>query len=69
MTLTGRSFFPSLIAAPFRTGLRAAFDFAIIGSLLAAAISWFWSAPPPTGTATLYVTPDPEKADGKIDED
>jgi MFS family permease len=67
-TLTGRSFFPSLIAAPFRTGLRAAFDFAIIGSLLAAAISWFWNAPPPTGTATLYVTPDAEKADGKLTE-
>ncbi len=48
VTLTGRSFFPSLIAAPFQTGLRAAFDFAILGSLLAAVISWFWSAPPAT---------------------
>jgi hypothetical protein len=39
-TLTGRSFFPSLIATPFRSGLHAALDFAIVASLLAAAASW-----------------------------
>ena len=39
-TLTGRSFFPSLIAGPFQSGLHAAFDFAIVASLLAAAASW-----------------------------
>jgi MFS family permease len=39
-SLTGRSFFPGLIAAPFRAGLHAAFDFAIVVSLLAAAASW-----------------------------
>ncbi len=39
-TLTGRSFFPGLIAAPFRNGLHAALDFAIVASLLAAAASW-----------------------------
>ena len=38
--LTGRSFFPSLIAGPFKAGLHAAFDFAIVASLLAAAASW-----------------------------
>jgi EmrB/QacA subfamily drug resistance transporter len=38
--LTGRSFFPGLIAAPFRHGLHAALDFAIVASLLAAAASW-----------------------------
>ena len=38
--LTGRSFFPSLIAEPFKSGLHAAFDFAIVASLLAAAASW-----------------------------
>ena len=38
--LTGRSFFPGLIAAPFRTGLHAALDFAIVASLLAAWASW-----------------------------
>jgi hypothetical protein len=38
--LTGRSFFPSLIAGPFKSGLHAAFDFAIVASLLAAIASW-----------------------------
>ena len=40
-TLQGRSFFPHLISAPFRQGLRTAFDFAIVASLIAAAASWF----------------------------
>ncbi len=40
-TLTGRSFFPGLIAAPFRNGLHAALDLAIVTSLFAAAASWF----------------------------
>jgi MFS family permease len=39
-TLTGRSFFPGLITAPFRAGLHATFDFAIGASLVAAAVSW-----------------------------
>jgi hypothetical protein len=38
--VTGRRFFPGLITAPFRAGLHAAFDFAIVASLLAAAASW-----------------------------
>ncbi len=38
--LEGRSFFPHLIAAPFRQGLHAAFDFAIGACLVAAAASW-----------------------------
>jgi hypothetical protein len=38
--LTGRSFFPSLISAPFRAGLHEALNFAIVASLLAAAASW-----------------------------
>jgi MFS family permease len=38
--LTGRSFFPSLITAPFRAGLHASFDFAIGASVVAAAVSW-----------------------------
>jgi len=37
--LTGRSFFPSLISPPFRHGLHAAFLFAIIACLIAAAAS------------------------------
>jgi len=38
-TLTGHSFFPHLISAPFRDGLDAAFAFAIVVCLLAAAAS------------------------------
>ncbi len=38
--LTGRGFFPSVITVPFRAGLHAALDFAIVTSLLAAAASW-----------------------------
>jgi MFS family permease len=37
--LTGSSFFPNLISAPFRNGLHAAFLFAIIACLIAAAAS------------------------------
>ena len=39
-TLLGRSFFPTLIGSSFRAGLRAALDFAIVASLLAAGASW-----------------------------
>jgi len=38
--LTGRSFFPHLIAAPFASGLAEAFTFAMIACLVAAAASW-----------------------------
>jgi hypothetical protein len=38
--ITGRSFFPHLIASPFRDGLHEAFAFAIIACLVAAAASW-----------------------------
>jgi MFS family permease len=37
--LTGHSFFPTLISGPFRDGLHAAFLFAIIACLIAAAAS------------------------------
>ncbi len=37
--LTGRTFFPALISAPFRTGLHAAFIFAVGACLVAAAAS------------------------------
>jgi len=37
--LTGQSFFPQLIAGPFRTGLQEAFAFAIVACLIAAAAS------------------------------
>jgi MFS family permease len=38
--LTGRSFFPSLIEGPFRSGLHEAFAFAIAACLVAAVASW-----------------------------
>jgi MFS family permease len=38
--LTGRSFFPNLISAPFRSGLRETFLFGTIACLVAAAASW-----------------------------
>jgi MFS family permease len=43
--LTGRSFFPSLISAPFSSGLHEAFDFAIVAMLIAAAASWLRGKP------------------------
>jgi len=48
--LTGRSFFPSLIAGPFKSGLHAAFDFAIVASLLGAAASWTRGTGKPDGS-------------------
>jgi MFS family permease len=38
--LTGRSFFPHLISAPFHSGLHEAFAFAIVACLIAAVASW-----------------------------
>jgi MFS family permease len=38
-TLTGSSFFPHLISAPFQNGLHAAFSFAIVACLIAAGAS------------------------------
>ncbi|MCL2583260.1 MAG: MFS transporter [Streptosporangiales bacterium] len=38
--LTGHSFFPSLISAPFQAGLDIAFDFSIAACLIAAIASW-----------------------------
>jgi hypothetical protein len=37
--LTGRTFFPHLISAPFRSGLHEAFAFAIVACVIAAAAS------------------------------
>jgi hypothetical protein len=53
-TLTGRSFFPSLIATPFRSGLNAALDFAIVASLLAAAASWTRGGRDVSGEASAW---------------
>jgi hypothetical protein len=61
--ITGRSFFPTLISAPFRQGLHAAFDFAIVACLVAAGASWM------RGGKYVYVEPpahrpDPDGRDG-----
>ncbi|MGH9066602.1 MAG: MFS transporter, partial [Acidimicrobiales bacterium] len=50
--LTGRSFFPHLIAPPFMKGLRTALDFAIVACLLAAVASWL------RGGKFIYRDPD-----------
>jgi MFS family permease len=49
--ITGRSFFPNLIKVPFRNGLHAAFDFAIVACLVAAGASWM------RGGKYVYVEP------------
>jgi hypothetical protein len=69
VALTGRSFFPSLIAAPFKSGLHAALDFAIALSLLASAASWTRGGKAPAKTPLFGVTPGLDHADGKIDLD
>jgi MFS family permease len=48
--LTGHSFFPQLISVPFRSGLHAAFAFAIAACLVAAAASMMRGKRPPTPT-------------------
>ena len=49
--ITGRRFFPALISVPFRQGLHAAFDFAIVACLVAAWASWL------RGGKYVYVEP------------
>jgi len=56
--LMGRGFFPSLISAPFKSGLRAAFDFSIGACLVAAGASWL------RGGKYHYHEPDEEPAEG-----
>jgi hypothetical protein len=43
-TLTGKTFFPSLISGPFHDGLVVAFAFAIGACLVAALASWLMGA-------------------------
>jgi ribose/xylose/arabinose/galactoside ABC-type transport system permease subunit len=61
--LTGRNFFPGLITAPFRAGLHAAFDFAIVVSLVAAAASWT------RGGRYVYTAPQEEEDASIVGED
>ena len=63
--VTGRSFFPRLIAVPFRSGLHAAFDFAALGCAIAAVASWsrgkryVYRAEPAAGTSAPSAAPVP----------
>ena len=57
--LTAHSFFPSLISAPFQSGLHAALDFAIVASLLAAGASWLRGG--------RYVYSEPETTGAEVD--
>jgi MFS family permease len=50
--LTGHSFFPDLIAAPFTDGLHTAFGFALVAMLVAAAASWL-RGPKPAAQPTV----------------
>ena len=50
--LTSRDFVPAMISGPFKTGLHAALDLAIVVSLLAAAASWV------RGGKYLYTEPE-----------
>ena len=61
--LTGRSFFPGLISAPFRAGLHAALDFAIVASLLAAGASWL------RGGRYVYSEPEQDVVPGPTSSD
>jgi MFS family permease len=70
VALTSRQFFPSLIAGPFKSGLHAALDFAIIASVLAAAASWTRGGKRPAAQTPLYgITPGTGHTDGHIDDD
>ncbi len=60
--LTGRSFFPGLIAGSFRAGLHAALDFAIIASLLAAAASWTRGALPSAAEGASLGASSPQRS-------
>jgi MFS family permease len=67
--LTSRGFFPSLISAPFKSGLHAALDFAIVASLLAAGASWTRGGKKPAAETPLYrITPGTDHSDGHLDE-
>ncbi len=59
--LTGHSFFPTLISAPFRDGLHAAFAFAIVACLVAAAASLMRGGRTEAGAPELAV-PAPSRA-------
>jgi MFS family permease len=60
--LTGRAFFPHLIATPFASGLGEAFTFAVVACLIAAVASWVWGARLHGPTAGFDTTRSDEEA-------
>ena len=69
--LAGRSFFPQLISAPFRSGLHEAFVFSIAACLIAAAASLlrggrYHAQEPAVGDETLRPAPSPEPARASV---
>jgi len=60
--LTGHTFFPSLISAPFSSGLTIAFDFAIVACLVAAVASLLRGGKYVHGAEPLPVAPRPREA-------
>jgi MFS family permease len=70
VTLTSRQFFPSLIAGPFKSGLHAALDFAIVASVLAAGASWTRGGKrPPAQTALYGITPGMGHTEGALEDE
>ena len=62
--LTGHTFFPSLISAPFSAGLAIAFDFAIVACLVAAVASLLRGRKYVHGAGPAPVAPRPRAAAG-----
>jgi len=60
--LTGHTFFPSLISAPFSSGLTIAFDFAIVACLVAAVASLLRGGKYVHGAEPVSVAPRPREA-------
>ena len=60
--LTGHTFFPSLISAPFSSGLTIAFDFAIVACLVAAVASLLRGGKYVHGAEPVPVAPRPRSA-------
>jgi MFS family permease len=58
--LTGKHFFPELIAAPFHDGLVVVFAVAAALAAIAGLASWQRGAPPPQSAPTPLPDPDPE---------
>jgi MFS family permease len=61
-TLTSRMYFPSIISAPFRSGLHEAFAFAMVACLIAAVASWSRGGRYVHGAADAAARPTPPPA-------